>query len=144
MMRSFLCHIAVICLFSSCITLKEPEVRKIDNLNADGLFSGHPKINFDLVVYNPNSISLSMTDFAVNIAYRNRSLATIKTNETYFADALAEAVIPLSIEPTMEQLNTIMQSGLAGLSSGDLAGFSGTGSLKVKKFFLSRTFNFRF
>lgn len=144
MMRLFLCQLLILFSLSSCVTLKEPEVRRVTNFNADGLLSGHPKISFDVVIYNPNSIGLSMTDFMLSVNQRNKSLATVKTSETYFAAPMAEAVIPLSIEPTAEQLSNLIQSGISGFGSGDLSGFTGTGSLKVKKFFLNKTFHFKF
>ncbi|MEP7265323.1 MAG: LEA type 2 family protein [Bacteroidota bacterium] len=131
-------------LLSSCITLKEPEVRSIENLSTEGLLTGHPHISFDVIVYNPNSIGLTLSDFQLHVLYGKQSLADLKNASPYYAEPLAEAKIPMTIEPTTEQLKFWIQASISGFSQNAGETFNGTGSLHVKKFLFSRKINFRF
>lgn len=135
----------VILLFlSSCITLKEPEVRGIENFNAAGLLSSKPKISFDVMVFNPNNIGVSLTDFKLNVLYGSRSMADLEVEKEYYAAPLSETAIPVVIQPTMQQLNLWMEIGLAGLSQAGSNKLNGKGSLRLKKYVFSKNFYFTF
>lgn len=140
-MRKVLLFIISISVLSSCVALKEPQVRTINNVNADGLFSGHPKISFDVVLYNPNSIGMSMTNLSLQVKSGNTVMAEIKNDKAFYAAPMAETAIPLSIEPTMQQMNSLIQ---AGLGNGDLDKFTGSGTVTVRKFLFSKKFQIRF
>ena len=140
-MRKILLFVVAVSVLSSCITLKEPQVRNINNVNADGLFSGHPKISFDVVLYNPNSIGMSMTDLSLQVKNGNTIMAEIKNDKTFYAAPMTETAIPLSIEPTIQQMNSLIQAGLGG---GDLGKFNGSGTVTVRKFLFSKKFQIQF
>lgn len=119
-------------------------MRSIENLTTEGLLTGHPRINFDVVVYNPNNIGLTLSDFQLHVLYGKQSLADLKNVGDYYAQPMTEAKVPMSIEPTAEQLKFWIQSSLSGFSQNSGETFNGTGSLRVKKFLFSKKFNFRF
>jgi LEA14-like dessication related protein len=136
----------LLCLvfFSSCITLKEPQVKTINNVDATGILSAHPKITFDVIVYNPNSIGLTITDFKLNVLMGKKSLADITNARPYNVEPESDATVPMVIEPTADQLSLWLQASLSGLGQTDQEKFNGVGSLKVRKFLFSKTIHFRF
>ena len=57
----------VLGFFTSCITLKSPEVKGISNFTTTGLLSGSPEMKFNVNLYNPNSFGVDIADFNVNV-----------------------------------------------------------------------------
>ncbi len=108
------------------------------------MLSGHPKITFDVVVYNPNSIGLTITDFKLNVLLGKKSLADLTNASPYYVAPKADATVPMVIAPTAEQLGLWLEASLNGLGQKDEEKFNGVGSLKVRKFLFSKTIRFRF
>lgn len=130
--------------FSSCITLQPPQVKNVSNLQTSGLLSGSPHLDFEIQMFNPNSVSLTLTDFNVNVKYGNLSLADLHLDTLQEVSAQSNFTVPLSFQPSKEQINNILQSGLGIFNQGSGAKVNGTGSIRVQKIFFGKTFNFSF
>ena len=131
-------------MLSSCITLQAPQVKSVSNVQAAGILSGEPHLNFNIEMYNPNTISIALTDFNVDVRYGNASLAAIHLDTLQEAAAQSSFNIPLSITPSKEQINHILESGIGILNQGSGTRLNGKGSIRVQKFIFGKTFNFSF
>ncbi len=135
---------SLLALLNSCITLQAPQVKGVSNLQTSGLLTGNPHLNFDIQLYNPNAISLALTDFNVNVRYGNLSLASLHLDTLQDVAAQSDFTVPLSFQPSKEQINNILQSGLGMINQGNQAKVNGTGSIRIRKFIFGKTFNFSF
>ena len=135
---------SLLALLNSCITLQAPQVKAISNLKTSGLLSANPHVKFDIQMYNPNAISLALTDFNVNVSYGNLSLALLHLDTLQDVAAQSNFTVPLSFQPSKEQINNILQSGLGMFNQGNESKVKGTGSIRVRKFIFGKTFNFSF
>lgn len=133
-----------VCLFTSCVTIQAPQVKRVTNLQTSGLLSGTPTVNFEIQLYNPNSVSLTLTNFSVNVNYGTASLATINTDTTQQIGAMSNFTVPLSFQPTAQQISNILQSGSAILNQTGGARLNGKGTIYLQKFIFGKTFDFSF
>ena len=133
-----------VCLFTSCVVLQAPQVKRVTNLQTSGLLSGTPTVNFEIQLYNPNSVSLTLTNFSVNVNYGTASLATINTDTTQQIGAMSNFTVPLSFQPTAQQISNILQSGSGILNQTGSAKLNGKGTIHLQKFIFGKTFDFSF
>lgn len=134
----------ITCLFSSCITLQAPQFKSISKLQPATLLSGNPRLDFNIQMYNPNTVSIALTDFNVDVKYGTLSLASLHLDTVQQVQVQSDFNVPLTFTPSSEQINNILQSGLGMLSSGSNSKLNGTGSVRVRKFIFSKTFRFSF
>ena len=134
----------ILLAYSSCITIQAPQVKNVSNLQTSGLLSGNPHLDFNIQMYNPNSISLALADFKVDVKYGNLSLASLHLDTLQQVAAQSNFIVPLSFQPSQEQINNILQSGLGIFNQGSGAKLTGSGSIRVQKFIFGKTFQFRF
>lgn len=76
--------------------------------------------------------------------YGNLSLASLHLDTLQDVAAQSDFTVPLSFQPSKEQINNILQSGLGMINQGNQAKVNGTGSIRIRKFIFGKTFNFSF
>ena len=140
----YLLLLSLVIALSSCITIQAPQVKRVTNLQTEGLLTANPHLNFEIEMYNPNSIGLIVTDFRVSVKYGDLSLADIHTDTLQEISALSNFNVPLSFSPTQQQINNIVQSGLGIFAGGGNAKLTGTGTMQLRKFVFNKTFHFSF
>lgn len=128
--------------FSACITLQTPQVKSVSNLQTSGLLAANPHLSFEMVMYNPNTISIALSNFNVEVKYGALTLASLHLDTLQQVAAQSNFTVPLNFTPSSDQINNIIQSGLGIFNQGSGAKLNGNGSIRVTKYVFGKTFLF--
>lgn len=139
MIKNILLIFCIAFLMQSCITMKAPQVKGIENFKTGELFSTTPAVTFDVKLHNPNNFGLQLRNVTLNLYTGNSLVGSFTTPYNTAIGRGKDFAIPFRLEPSIEQISTITMGGIKNAGS-----IKGKGSVTVKKFIFKRKFDFSF
>jgi LEA14-like dessication related protein len=111
-------------------------VRHVENFSVRNVLR-EPELVFDLVVYNPNPVGVTLTGVDTEVQLGDDPVATIHLDRHTRIPAKGEVRIPFRTVPDLSTLKTLLLAG--GLPPEAVT----HGKLTVRKFVFSKKFPFR-
>jgi LEA14-like dessication related protein len=113
--------------FSSCYTIEPVSVKRLDDFQVKTL-STKPSVNFNAVIFNPNSFGLTLRSFSCDVKLGGKQISRIETSQSVRISPNTDISIPLEAAPDLKDV--------AGLILGvnNLTDWKAEGNLVVSKF----------
>ncbi|HYV91076.1 MAG TPA: LEA type 2 family protein [Chitinophagales bacterium] len=136
----------IFCLTSlfmtACAPLKPLEFRSLSDFKVEKLTST-PSLSVNLNLHNPNSFGGTMKEFHLDFFLSDVPIATIQLQNIRMPSQ-SDFTLPLSTNPSYEQLIKLLPSGISSFTSGKQIPVKLTGSVTVKKFIFKKRLPFEF
>jgi len=127
---------------TACAPLKPLEFRSLSDFKVEKLAST-PTLSLNLNLHNPNSFGGTMKEFHINFFLGDVPIATIQLQNIRMPSQ-SDFTLPLSANPSYDQLIKFLPSGLSSFNSGKQIPIKLTGSVTVRKFIFKKTLPFEF
>jgi len=125
-------------IFSSCSGIKPVVVKNISNIKSENTFK-NPELTFELTVENPNKYNVTISRMNLDLYNGETSLVAINLVEKTKISKFQSVVVPVSMKPSMETINTLLKSELNNLVRGKVnQKMEIRGELVIKKFIFSK------
>jgi len=126
-------------LCSSCITMKPPEYRRIENFSS----SGNPvMVSFGIVLHNPNGFGCTISTAGVDGTLNGKQLLHADMSTALHIKHRADAVLTLSAVIEQPDMKQLLGAGAALLLSGDAIPLHLSGKITLRKFILRKNYTF--
>lgn len=141
-MKKLLAAIALASLLlSSCISLRPVELKRVENLSIVG-GNDSLKLTISLAFFNPNRFGCTITDITSEGAIRNRPLFQTGISKNIRAKSKSDFTIPVTAYVMNKDLGKLLSVGISLLVNDETVPMNINGKLKIKKWFLYRSFQF--
>ena len=128
-------------LLSSCITMKPIEFRRAENFSVSSN-NNSPLLNFGLVFYNPSSFGCTITDIYSEGALKDQQVFNAGMNTGIRIKSKSDFSIPVTARMAKMDFGQLLGAGLNLILNDEAIPMKVTGTIKVRKWFISRSYNF--
>lgn len=136
--------IGILAAFSSCAINEELQYKGYNNFKVSGGLED-PQLSVDLNLYNPNPIGAKLKVMEVEVKINNTDIGTVKIDKPVRMKSRETFVLPLLMETSKEQLNSLVKPGLESLLFDKPLALQISGNMTIKKFiFFKKTFAFNY
>jgi hypothetical protein len=140
MIRYFFSAI-VLLLFSSCFTIKPVEFRKTENFSVTRN-NNSPLVTFGIVFYNPNGFGCTISDIKSEGSLKGRLLFNAGLSTRIKAKRKSEVSLPVTANIAKMDPGQLLGTGLNLLLNDEAIPMQVKGSVKVRKFLFTKTYDF--
>jgi LEA14-like dessication related protein len=132
-----------IAVLSSCKISDELQYKGFNNFKVSGNME-NPSIGVDVTLYNPNPIGVKIKTMNLTVDVNHSQLGTIGLDDPVKLKSKQNFTLPIMMETSMEQLQTLTKPGLQSLLFDKPLAVEISGTITLRKFIFKKTYDFNY
>lgn len=132
-----------IAVLSSCKISDELQYKGFNNFKLSG-DTKNPSVGVDVTLYNPNPIGVKIKTMNLTVDVNHSQLGTIGLDDPVKLKSKQNFTLPIMMETSMDQLQTLTKPGLQSLLFDKPLAFEISGTITLRKFIFKKTYDFNY
>ncbi len=128
---------------SSCLTIKPVEFKKTENITSSRSDTAL-EVTFDLAMYNPNSMSVRLSNLETEVSIDNLPLGKAGLSNSVRLKRNSDFTLPILAKASLVDLINLSGIGLNLYLGNQTATATIKGNMKLKKFIFSKKIQFEY
>jgi LEA14-like dessication related protein len=140
-MKKYVLYVLIGVLLSSCVSLKAPNVKGIENFSVSSL-STDMKMNFNVNVSNPNNYGVTVRQMNMKLYLDDSVISSIGINGKQRIGANSNLSLPFIVEPKITKMPKLAWIGIKELLGSTDNKMKLQGEIVVSKFIFRKKYSF--